>query len=189
MTRPSYEEQARELAATTGRGYDDALRLVHIEHKTRLTVDEAVFALGHPLAVLAGGPTAPEVFGTDGLGPQLRSVHISYGTGSFSDFRVTTSIPLPGEDVEDHLLAEMLSTFLRFHDKSYDELKRTSPRESWERANAAVPEPVEVTFAGSAAQGTRISIDGFTALRVPYLHGQVVVGSSGAEIPDLVLTD
>ena len=69
MTRPSDEEQARELAATTGRSYDDALRLVHISHRTRLTVAEAAFALGHPLAVLADGPGEPVVVGTSGLGP------------------------------------------------------------------------------------------------------------------------
>lgn len=188
MTRPSSEEQARELAATTGRSYDDALRLVQISHKTRLTVDEAAFALGHPLAVLADGPTAPEVVGTSGLGPRLRDVRLSYGTGRFPDFVVITSIPMPGEEVEELLLTEVLHNFLRFRDKSDEELKRTSPRESWERANAAVPEPTEITFAGVTAPGTRISVDGLSALRVPYLHGQVVVGTSAAAVPALDLT-
>jgi len=189
MTRPSYEAQARELAAATGRDYDDALRLVRIEHKVRLTVGEAAFALGHPLAVLVDGPTAPEVVGTSGHGPHLRDVRISYGTGRFPDFVVITSIPMPGEDIEDHLLTEMLANFLSFRDRSNDEEKRTSPLKSWDRANAAIAEPVEITFAGGTIPGTRISIDGLTALRVPYLHGQVVAGTSGAEIPDLGLTN
>lgn len=189
MTRPSDEEQARELAATTGRSYDDALRLVHISHKTRLTVAEAAFALGHPLAVLTDGPGEPVVVGTSGLGPQLRDVRLAYGTGRFSDVVVITSIPMAGEEVEDHLLTEVLSNFLRFRDSSHEELKRTSPRESWDRAQAAVPEPVEVTFAGNTTPGTRISADGFTALRVPYLHGQVVVGTISTDLPILTLAD
>ncbi|MEB3365917.1 hypothetical protein [Saccharopolyspora mangrovi] len=188
MTRPPHEEQARELAATTGRSYDDALRLVHIEHKTRLTVEEAEFALGHPLAVLAEGPTEPEVVGTSGLGPLLRDVRLAYGTGRFPDVVVITSIRMSGEDVEERLLTEVLHNFLRFRDKSHEELKRTSPRESWDRANAAVPEPAELTFAGATTQATRISADGFTALRVPYLHGQVVVGTSSTSTPALDLT-
>lgn len=188
MTRPSYEEQARELAAATGRAYADALRLIHIEHQVRLTVGDAAFALGHPLAVLVGGPTAPQVVGTSGRGPHLRDVRVSYGTGRFPDFVVITSIPMPGEDVEDHLLTEVLSNFLSFRDRANDEPKRTSPRKHWDRANAAIPEPAEITFAGKTTPGTRIGIDGVAALRVPYLHGQVVVGTSGAEIPELGLT-
>lgn len=188
MTRPSNEEKAREVAAATGRSYDDALRLAHIESKTRITVAEGAFALGHPVAVLADGPTEPEVAGTDGFGPQLRNVHISYGSGRLPDFKVITSIPLPGEDIEDHLLTNMLSDFLRSSEPD-EERRRTSARKSWDRAKTADPEPIEVIFAGSTTRGTRISLDGFTALHVPYLHGQVIVGSSGAEIPDLVLTD
>ncbi|MEV4731470.1 hypothetical protein [Saccharopolyspora sp. NPDC049426] len=189
MTRPSDEDQARELAATTGRSYDDALRLVHISHKTRLTVAEAAFALGHPLAVLADGPGERAVVGTSGLGPQLRDVRLAYGTGRFPDFVVITSIPMAGEAVEDHLLPEVLSNFLRFRDKTHEELKGTSPRESWDRAEAAVPEAVEIAFAGVTTAGTRISVDGLSALRVPYLHGQVVVGTSDADLPALALTD
>ncbi|GAB3671151.1 hypothetical protein [Saccharopolyspora tripterygii] len=189
MTRPTREEQARDLAAETGRSYDDALRLVEIEHKTRLTVDDAAFALGHPLAVLADEPTAPEVVGTSGLGPLLRDVRVAYGSGHFPDFVVITSVPMRGEEVEEGLLTEVLHNFLRFRDKSHEELRRTSPRESWERARAAVAEPVEVTFGGIRTTGTRITVDGLSAVRVPYLHGQVVVGTSSTEIPDLVLTD
>ncbi|MDI2030009.1 hypothetical protein QFW96_15370 [Saccharopolyspora sp. TS4A08] len=189
MTRKSYEEQARELAATTGRSYDDALRVVEITRKTRPTVDEAAFALGHPLAVLADGPTAPVVVGTSGLGPQLRDVRIAYvGTDRYPDFVVITSIPMPGEDVEDLLLTEVLSNFLRFRNKSHEELKRTSPRESWDRANAAVPDSTEIAFAGVTTRGTRISADGISAVRVPYLHGQIVVGTSGTDVPALALT-
>lgn len=187
MTRPPGEEQARELATRTGRNYDDALRLVHISHKTRLTVAEAAFALGHPLGVLADGPGEPVVVGTSGLGPQLRDARLSYGNGRFPDFVVITSIPMPGEEVEDGLLPEVLHNLLRFRDRSHEELKRTSPRESWERAKAAVPEPVEISFAGARTPGTRISVDGLSALRVPYLRGQVVVGTSGTDLPTLAL--
>lgn len=187
MTRKSDEEKARDLTAKTGRSYDDALRLVHISRKTRPTVAEAAFALGHPLAVLADGPGEPVVVGTSGFGLQLRDVRLAYGTGHFSDVVVITSIPMDGEEVEDHLLSEVLSTFLRFRDSSYEERKRTSPRESWDRAQAAVPEPVEISFAGATTPGTRISADGLTALRVPYLHGQVVVGTTSPDLPTLTL--
>ena len=115
-------------------------------------------------------------------------MRLAYGTGRFPDFGVITSIPMAGEEVGDHLLPEVLSNFLRFQDKTHEELKRTSPRESWERAQDAVPEAVEIAFAGVTTAGTRISVDGLSALRVPYLHGQVVVGT-GADVPALALTD
>jgi hypothetical protein len=48
---------------------------------------------------------------------------------------------------------------------------------------------VEISFAGATTPGTRISADGLSALRVPYLHGQVVVGTIGTDLPALTLAD
>jgi hypothetical protein len=182
----SVEAQARELAASSGRSYEDALRLVRIEHKTRLTVADASFALGHPVAVLANSELEPSVTGTTGLGPQLRDVHIGYGAGRFPDVMVVTSIPLPGEEPDEDLLASVLHNFLLFHGARGD--VAAERRITWQQATAATPRPVEVTFNGTETPAIQITVGRMTAVRLPYLTGQIVIGIPGTSIPALVLT-
>jgi hypothetical protein len=182
----SVEAQARELATNSGRSYEDALRLVHIEHKTRLTVPDASFALGHPLAVLADSELKPSVTGTTGRGPSLRDVHIGYGGGAFPDIMVVTSIPLPGEKPDTHLLATVLHNFLLFHDTRRN--IAAEPRIAWHEASAASSIPTEVTLDGTETPAIQITVGPWTAVRLPYLTGQIVVGTRGTGIPALALS-
>ncbi|MTD57601.1 hypothetical protein [Amycolatopsis pithecellobii] len=182
----SVEAQARELAASSGRSYEDALRLVRIEHQARLTVADASFALGHPVAVLADSGLEPSVTGTTGLGPHLRDVRIGYGGGTFPDIMVVTSIPLPGEKPDENLLATVLHNFLVFHDTRREDAP--DRRLTWQQATAATPVPVEVSFAGTETPATQLTVGRVKAVRVPYLTGQVVIGSHGTGIPALALT-
>lgn len=179
------EAQARQLAASTGRSYEDALRLVQIEHKTQLTVADASFALGHPVAVLANSELEPSVTGTTGHGPRLRDVHIGYGGGSFPDIMVVTSIPLPGENPDDDLLATVLHNFLLSHGTRRN---ATAGHTAWQQATAATPAPAEVILDGTATPAVRITVDQLTAVRLPYLTGQIVIGTPGTAIPALTLT-
>jgi hypothetical protein len=182
----SVEAQARELAASSGRSSEDALRLVQIEHQTRLTVADASFALGHPVAVLANSDLKASVTGTTGRGPRLRDVHIGYGGGSFPDVMVVTSVPLPGEEPDDILLANVLHNFLLFHG-----MRRNATdghRIAWQQATAAIPVPTEVTLDGTETPAIRITVDELTAVRLPYLTGQIVIGTPGTDIPALALT-
>lgn len=182
----SVEAQARELAASTGRSYEDALRLVRIEHQTRLTVADASFALGHPVAVLADSELEPSVTGTTGLGPRLRDVHIGYGTGTFPDIVVVTSIPLPGEGPDENLLANVLHNFLLFHGPRRD--VAAERRITWQQASAATPRSAEVTVNGTETPAIQITVGRMTAVRLPYLTGQIVIGTPGTSVPALVLT-
>ncbi|MCG8919831.1 hypothetical protein L6E12_29065 [Actinokineospora sp. PR83] len=181
----STEARARELAANSGRTYEDALRLVRIEDKTRLTVADASFALGHPVAVQANSELKPSVTGTTGRGPWLREVRIGYGGGSFSDVLVVTGIPLPGEEPDDNLLATVLHNFL-LHGALRD--VAAGPRIAWEQATAATPVPAEVILDGTATPAARLTVGQVTAVRLPYLTGQVVIGTAGTDIPALALT-
>jgi hypothetical protein len=183
----SVEAQARELAVSSGRSYEDALRLVQIEHKTRLTVADASFALGHPVAVLANSELKPLVTGTTGRGPQLRDVHIGYGGGSFPDVMVVTSIPLPGEKPENDLLATVLHNFLLFHGTRRD-VTAGRRRIAWQQATSATPTPAIATLNGTATPAVQITVRQLTAVRLPYLTGQVVIGTHGTGIPALTLT-
>ncbi|MCX2951570.1 hypothetical protein [Lentzea sp. NEAU-D7] len=178
--------QARALAASSGRSYEDALRLVRIEHKTRLTVADASFALGHPVAVLAHSELEPSVTGTTGRGPHLRDVHIGYGGGSFPDVVVVTSIPLPGEESDDHLLATVLHNFLLHHGTRHNDTARSQV--TWQQATAATSTPTEVTLDGTGTPAVQITVHRMTAVRVPYLTGQIVVGTAGTGVPALTLT-
>jgi hypothetical protein len=182
----SVEAQARELAASSGRSYEDALRLVRIERQTRLSVADASFALGHPVAVLANSDLEPSVTGTTGLGPQLRDVHIGYGAGTFPDTMVVTSIPLPGEESDEYLLANVLHNFLLFHGARRD--VAAERRITWQQATEATPRPVEVTFDGTETPAVQITVGRMTAARLPYLTGQIVISTAGTSIPALVLT-
>lgn len=182
----SAEEQARELATSSGRSYEDALRLVQIEHKTRLTVADASFALGHPVAVLANSELKASVTGTTGLGPHLRDVHIGYGGGSFPEVMVVTSIPLPGEEPDDILLATVLHNFLLFHSTRRD--ATDGHRITWQQATTATPAPTVVTLDGTETPAIQITVDDLTAVRLPYLTGQIVIGTPGTDIPALALT-
>lgn len=180
------EVQARELAASSGRSYEDALRLVQIEHKTRLTVADASFALGHPVAVLANSGLTPSVTGTTGLGPHLREVRIGHGGGSSPDLMVVTSIPLPGEKPDDNLLAIVLHNFLLSRGTRRNDDARYQL--TWEQATAATPAPAQVTLDGIDTPALRITVDELTAVRLPYLTGQIVVGTPGTDAPALTLT-
>ncbi|MFD9702529.1 hypothetical protein [Lentzea sp. NPDC059081] len=182
----SVEAQARELASSTGRSHEDALRLLQLEGKVPLTVPEAAFVLGHPLAVLADSERDPAVTGTTGLGPRLRDVHLGYGTGAFPDVLVVTSIPLPGEAADETLAAVVLHNFLCFHGTPRDTAGR---RAAWQEATSAVPVPVEVVLDGTATPATEIAVGGSRAVRLPYLTGQVVIGLAGPEMPVVALTE